>query len=71
MFFQVFPDEYHLDTMKFFLQAVADLHQQVNVKAIVIALVDRLSGYASRGNVKLQEWTTPKIFKSFQKIEQN
>lgn len=51
---QVFPDEYHLDTMKFFLQAVADLHTQVNVKAIVIALVDRLSGYASRGNVKLQ-----------------
>ena len=39
---QVFPDEYHLDTMKFFLQAVADLHAQVNVKAIVIALVDRL-----------------------------
>ena len=40
--------------MKIFLQAVADLHSQVNVKAIVIALVDRLSGYASRGNVKLQ-----------------
>ena len=55
---QVFPDEYHLDTMKFFLQAVADLHAQVNVKAIVIALVDRLSGYASRGNVKLQARST-------------
>ena len=29
---QAFPDEYHLDTMKYFLEAVSNLHQQVNVK---------------------------------------
>ena len=44
---QVFPDEYHLDTMKPFLKAVGDLHTQVNVKNIVNALVDRLSNYAT------------------------
>jgi len=42
---QVFPDEYHLDTMKPFLAATAALHTSVNAKSIVIALVDRLSNY--------------------------
>lgn len=45
---QVFPDEYHLHTLDQFLSACARLHPQVNVKAIVIGLMDRLSAYAAR-----------------------
>lgn len=39
--FQVFPDEFHLQTLNPFLRACAELHQNVNVKNIIIALIDR------------------------------
>jgi vacuolar protein sorting-associated protein 35 len=45
---QVFPDEYHLHTLDKFLAATARLNPHVNVKAIVIGLMDRLSAYAAR-----------------------
>lgn len=45
---QVFPDEFHLHTLHQFLDAVSRLNPHVNVKAIVIGLMDRLSGYAER-----------------------
>jgi vacuolar protein sorting-associated protein 35 len=45
---QVFPDEYHLHTLDQFLAAVSRLNPHVNVKVIVIALMDRLSSYALR-----------------------
>ena len=45
---QVFPDEYHLHTLDQFLSATARLNPQVNTKAIVIGLMDRLSAYAAR-----------------------
>lgn len=45
---QVFPDEFHLQTLNPFLQACAELHQHVNVKNIIIALIDRLALYAQR-----------------------
>ena len=45
---QVFPDEFHLHTLDQFLAAVSRLHPHVNVKAIVIGLMDRLSSYAER-----------------------
>lgn len=45
---QVFPDEYHLHTLDQFLAAVSRLNPHVNVKVIVIALMDRLSTYAAR-----------------------
>lgn len=45
---QVFPDEYHLHTLDQFLAAVSRLNPHVNVKAIVIGLMDRLSDYAER-----------------------
>ncbi|KAF2398286.1 vacuolar protein sorting-associated protein 35 [Trichodelitschia bisporula] len=45
---QVFPDEFHLHTLDQFLSATARLHPQVNVKAIVIGLMDRLSAYSAR-----------------------
>jgi len=45
---QVFPDEYHLHTLDQFLAAVSRLNPHVNVKVIVIAMMDRLSAYAAR-----------------------
>lgn len=45
---QVFPDEFHLHTLDQFLAAVSRLNPHVNVKAIVIGLMDRLSSYAAR-----------------------
>lgn len=45
---QVFPDEFHLQTLNNFLKACAELHQHVNVKNIIIALIDRLAVFATR-----------------------
>lgn len=45
---QVFPDEFHLHTLDQFLSAVARLNPHVNVKSIVVGLMDRLSAYAQR-----------------------
>ncbi|KAI8142409.1 vacuolar protein sorting-associated protein 35 [Fennellomyces sp. T-0311] len=45
---QVFPDEFHLRTLQPFLSATAQLHSKVNVKQIIIALIDRLAAYAAR-----------------------
>lgn len=45
---QVFPDEFHLHTLDQFLGAVSRLNPHVNVKAIVIGLMNRLSAYAER-----------------------
>ncbi|CAG2121792.1 unnamed protein product, partial [Medioppia subpectinata] len=40
---QVFPDEFHLATLQPFLSSCAQLTQNVNVKNIIIALIDRLA----------------------------
>ncbi|TFK28349.1 vacuolar protein sorting-associated protein 35 [Coprinopsis marcescibilis] len=45
---QVFSDEFHLHTLGPFLSATARLHPKVNIKQIVIALIDRLALYAAR-----------------------
>ncbi|KJX92343.1 vacuolar protein sorting-associated protein 35 [Zymoseptoria brevis] len=45
---QVFPDEFHLHTLDELLAATARLNPNVNVKAIVIGLMDRLSAFATR-----------------------
>lgn len=49
---QVFPDEFHLHTLDQFLAAVSRLNPHVNVKAIVIGLMDRLSEYADRDGAR-------------------
>jgi len=46
---QVFPDDMHLATLNNFLSACGQLHPQVNVKNIIISLIDRLALYAQRG----------------------
>ncbi len=45
---QVFHDDLHLRTLDQFLSATAQLQRQVNVKQIVISLVDRFASYAAR-----------------------
>lgn len=45
---QVFPDDFHLRTLGPFLSACAQLHPKVNIKQIVISLIDRLAAYAAR-----------------------
>lgn len=45
---KVFPDEYHLHTLDQMLSAIARLNPHVDMKKIVIGLMDRLSSYAQR-----------------------
>ena len=45
---QVFPDEFQLHTLGPFLAAAAQLNTRVNIKQIVISLIDRLAMYARR-----------------------
>mmetsp|Transcript_5371 Transcript_5371/g.8855 ORF Transcript_5371/g.8855 Transcript_5371/m.8855 type:complete len:812 (+) Transcript_5371:25-2460(+) len=47
---QVFPDDFHLATLEDFLQTCVNLKERVNVRAILEALVDRLSYYAENNN---------------------
>jgi vacuolar protein sorting-associated protein 35 len=44
----VFTDEFHLHTLGPFLSATAQLQPKVNIKQIVISLIDRLAAYAAR-----------------------
>lgn len=44
----MFPDEYHLRSLEPFLTATAQLHPKLNVKSIIIALIDRLAAFAAR-----------------------
>ena len=44
----MFTDEFHLHTLGSFLSATAQLQTKVNIKQIVIALIDRLAAYAAR-----------------------
>ncbi|XP_077302985.1 vacuolar protein sorting 35 [Arctopsyche grandis] len=52
---QVFPDEFHLATLQPFLKSCAELQSGVNVKNIIIALIDRLAAFSQRndGNISL------------------
>ncbi|XP_022912925.1 vacuolar protein sorting-associated protein 35 [Onthophagus taurus] len=47
---QVFPDEFHIQTLNPFLKSCAELEPGVNVKNIVISLMDRLANYSQRSD---------------------
>lgn len=51
---KVFPDEYHLHTLDQMLSSIARLNPHVDMKKIVIGLMDRLSTYAQRENESQQ-----------------
>lgn len=38
---QVFPDEFHVKTLDVFLKSCAELHEEVNIKNVIVSLVDR------------------------------
>lgn len=44
---QVFPDDFHLNTLELLLQTVSTLKEKVNVRAILEALMDRLASHAA------------------------
>lgn len=48
---QVFPDEFHIQTLNAFLKSCAELESGVNVKNIVISLMERLSTYSQRNEI--------------------
>ena len=48
MITKVFPDEYHLHTLDQMLSAISRLNPHVDMKKIVIGLMDRLSTFAQR-----------------------
>ena len=74
---QVFPDEFHLNTLDQFLSATARLNPHVNVKAIVIGMMDKLSTYASRDSesetpeqrLKKEEEATAKLLERLKLTE--
>lgn len=43
---QVFPDEYHLQTLTPFLEACGQLSALVNIRSVITSLIDRLALYA-------------------------
>lgn len=45
---QVFPDDYHLQTLNAFLDACGSLSALVNIKSIIISLIERLAAYTMR-----------------------
>lgn len=47
---QVFPDEFHIQTLRPFLKSCAELESGVNVKNIVISLMERLGNYSQRSD---------------------
>jgi vacuolar protein sorting-associated protein 35 len=38
---QVFPDEFHIKTLEVYLKTCVELHEEVNIKNIIVSLVDR------------------------------
>lgn len=45
---QIYSDDYHLRTLDQFLSAIAKLNPHVNIKQIVIQIIDRLANFALR-----------------------
>jgi vacuolar protein sorting-associated protein 35 len=43
---QVFPDEFHLATLQFFLEKCSQLHANVNIKEILRVLMNRIANFA-------------------------
>ncbi|OAD09220.1 hypothetical protein MUCCIDRAFT_116679, partial [Mucor lusitanicus CBS 277.49] len=54
---QIFPDEFHIHTLKPFLATTAQLHANVNIKMIIMALLDRLATYSKdeQANMDIQQ----------------
>ncbi|RZF33303.1 hypothetical protein LSTR_LSTR007648 [Laodelphax striatellus] len=62
---QVFPDEFHLATLNAFLKSCAELQPGVNVKNVVISLIDRLATYSQRSDASSADVDRGEIGKLF------
>jgi vacuolar protein sorting-associated protein 35 len=47
---QVFPDEFHVKTLQPFLEACTTLDDKVEVKAVLVTLMDRIANWFKEGN---------------------
>ncbi|KAL2319185.1 hypothetical protein Fmac_033061 [Flemingia macrophylla] len=59
---QVFPDEYHLQTLETLLGACPQLQPTVDIKTVLSQLMDRLSNYASSSTEVLPEFLQVEAF---------
>ncbi|KAL2241148.1 vacuolar protein sorting-associated protein 35A [Sesamum indicum] len=59
---QVFPDEYHLQTLETLLNACPQLQPSVDVKTVLARLMERLSNYAASGAEVLPEFFQVEAF---------
>ncbi|XP_020207665.1 vacuolar protein sorting-associated protein 35B isoform X2 [Cajanus cajan] len=59
---QVFPDEYHLQTLEILLGACPQLQPTVDIKTVLSQLMDRLSNYASSSTEVLPEFLQVEAF---------
>ncbi|CAL0303507.1 unnamed protein product [Lupinus luteus] len=59
---QVFPDEYHLQTLETLLGACPQLQPTVDIKTVLSQLMDRLSSYASSNSEVLPEFLQVEAF---------
>ncbi|KAK1423554.1 hypothetical protein QVD17_18858 [Tagetes erecta] len=59
---QVFPDEYHLQTLETLLGACPQLQPSVDIKTVLSGLMDRLSNYAASSVEVLPEFVQVEAF---------
>ncbi|KAF5735931.1 hypothetical protein HS088_TW14G00061 [Tripterygium wilfordii] len=59
---QVFPDEYHLQTLETLLGACPQLQPSVDIKTVLSRLMERLSGYAASSPGVLPEFLQVEAF---------
>ncbi|RZB58739.1 Vacuolar protein sorting-associated protein 35B isoform B [Glycine soja] len=59
---QVFPDEYHLQTLETLLGACPQLQPTVDIKTVLSQLMDRLSNYAASSTEVLPEFLQVEAF---------
>ncbi|XP_058725396.1 vacuolar protein sorting-associated protein 35B-like [Vicia villosa] len=59
---QVFPDEYHLQTLETLLGACPQLQPTVDIKTVLAQLMDRLSNYAASSSEVLPEFLQVEAF---------
>ncbi|XP_047319966.1 vacuolar protein sorting-associated protein 35A-like [Impatiens glandulifera] len=60
---QVFPDEYHLQTLEILLGACPQLQASVDIKTVLSRLMERLSNYAASSTEVLPEFLQVEAFK--------
>jgi len=63
---QVFPDDFHIQTLEEYLRACSELNEDVNVKNIIVALVERLVKKINEINDK-DNTTSTTLFEIFSK----